>query len=162
MEIGDSDWEVFAPAWPRLRDLAILDGDSSDAGRPTVRTLVYLAKHCPELRSISMTLKDVKAVNAGARGHDSNPTRELDLDADTLPTDIHLTHLYLRHSSFSKPRMGIVAHTLAKIFPQLCKITRLAQPPPMRSSSGRILAQPYMVHEIAWDDLMHAVEQKRS
>ena len=60
IETSDDDWAILAPSWPLLQSLAVIDGlgtsTTSQASRPTYRSLESLAQHCPDLREITMTL----------------------------------------------------------------------------------------------------------
>ena len=123
METCDADWDDLAPSWPRLRILVVEDSHGAGISNgpsvtfPSVRTLVHLARHCPELRSITMTLR--------GKGRKESDARTLATsDSATLPVHLRLTHLHLRHSIFGVGHYKYVPQILARVFPRLIVVTK--------------------------------------
>lgn len=169
IESTDADWGACVPSWPHLRRLEIIDGNRA-ATRPTMRTLVLLARHCPRLESIEMTMCEEEHTAHGQAGSHvpMDPgVGERSANLEVLPVHAHLTHLQLRYSVFPGCDLDNVARDMARMFPRLFKVTRVIEvpldPPPvprMYANVGIYLARgKFRAQEVAWEEFMHLVKR---
>ena len=165
---SDEDWEAFAPAWTHLRHLFITDSRYEDMpAQATVRTLICLAKHCPDLEHVSMTLGETgvcqnRPHNSGQSSSNSrsDSSEDVNIDGDLLPIQTKLTRLDLQYSSFSDAHVKVVARILARVFPKLHRITHFDDTN-LLSHQGRRWGVALWPKRVDWDELLHLINQYR-
>ena len=101
-ETTDNDWKLLASSWPLLRDLDISDGEGTSLRawtRPTYRSLVHLARHCPNLASVSMTVLKMKSTSLEVASAFESDTRSLPLHAHDIYLSLRVldAHPYKIH-----------------------------------------------------------------
>ena len=127
-------------SWPLLRHLEFVDGigpNDSARIRITHRTLVHLAKLCPDLTSVALSLSHIAGTDTASTG-------------GPLPVHPHFERLRLQYSSLDD--LNAFASSLARMFPRLETVTRMDTPTNLTPWERRQLRG--RLTECPWEELI--------
>lgn len=105
----DHALETIASACSGLRDLVIYATNSVDEDPDgfTLHGLIHLAKYCPQLRSLCLTIR-----------FRTPPVSLSDIPGD-VPSNVHIESIYLSETDIESSQCDTVAAFLSRLFPKL-------------------------------------------